>query len=393
MTPRVLPVMMAVLAAVLLVPGAGGVGIGLSPGSLSFENVLRDGYAEGTFVVTSSMSESVPIYGRVQGDVGEWLHFPDATEGLLGEVSVEHPLIVRVAVAPPGDVASGRYSGYVLLETGTLASVGDTIGSAVRVSLLGWTHLSVTGEEIRDCQVGALQLTDTEPGMPLELSLMVRNTGNVRLAPEVQVDIWDQGETTLLTGAEEHMETVLPTTKREQRFYLDHGLPQGQYWALVSVPECGSSQLLTFDVLPLGGVADRGQLESVTSEVWARVGDLVPVRAVFSNTGQRSVRAIFRGSVVSEGRTIELLQSEEALVPPGESAELLSYFRPQRTGQYELRGRVHYNGKLTYEKGTILNVNAGPAARIPGRLVAAYGLLLAMLALLVLFIRKKRRRG
>ncbi len=372
-------------------------GIGITPTSVTFEKVLRDGYAETTFIVTTSIDNDIPIYVRKYGDIQNWLHFPTMdSAGVVGYVRLDKPLIVSVVAMPPGDVGIGDYTGHIIIESGALGSVGETIGSSIVVSLLSWTNVEITGEEIRSCQAGGIRIPETETNRPLEVSLVVKNSGNVRLYPEVEIDIWDQFEHELLLSETLTSEMVLPTTKGEQRFYLDHGLQPGQYWALVTVPECGMSELLTFDILPPGGVVDRGTLNSILSTVWALVGEIVPVTAVFTNTGERSVTAQFKGSALLNGKVVKLLESEEALVEPGESVELLMYFTPEEPGIYELVGRVHYNGKLTYEKGTLLNVNLiVRKAQLSIVMVSLYLIIVLAIAILVAVIKrekKKRRR-
>ncbi len=418
------PVGLLMLVGLMTLAAAPGAlaGIGISPVSLTYEDMLRDGYAENSLIVTSSLDNPIPVYGSRHGDIAEWVHFStaeasgegfewdeggsaepaaggatgDAERTFLGTVGAGKPLIIPVVVTPPADAATGKYEGYLVIETGHLGTVSDTMGSAIKLSLLNWVNVGITGEERRSCQIGGITLADTEPGMPLEVSLVVRNSGNVRLSPAVEVDIWDQSEEELLLSENLESQTVLPTTRKEQRFYMDHGLPVGQYWALVGVPECGFTTLLTFDVLPPGGIVDRGVLESVSSEVWALVGEIVPVRAVFTNTGQRSVTATFKGAATAdagEGKVAALLESDAVVAEPGQSVELLAYFTPEEPGQYELSGRVHYNGKITYEKGTLLNVNSMVRrARLSAAMVILYMAVLAAAAVLLFAIKRERRR-
>jgi hypothetical protein len=148
-------------------------------------------------------------------------------------------------------------------------------------------------------------------------------------------------------------------------------------------------------VLEKGGISDIGDFVRMQHNPWALTGEIVPINASFRNRGSRIVSARFKGIVSKDGKIIQVLNSDTQDVAPGELAQLQMFFTPKVFGQYRIAGRVHYNNKITYEKGSILNVNPGPdAAGFWSRYkyyVVIFVMLLIIILLLVLIILRKRR--
>jgi hypothetical protein len=86
-------------------------------------------------------------------------------------------------------------------------------------------------------------------------------------------------------------------------------------------------------------------------------------------------------------------------VQPQESVNFTSYFTPKIAGKYLVTGRVNYNKKLTYEKGTVINVIAQPAKPMSAvarglRLLplAIFALIIVVIIVLLSKIRRAKRR-
>ena len=62
------------------------------------------------------------------------------------------------------------------------------------------------------------------------------------------------------------------------------------------------------------------------NQAWAKIGDVVPITAVFKNTGQRTVSAKFKGVITSENKIVETIDSEFYDIAPGETGNIHSIF-------------------------------------------------------------------
>ena len=390
-------ILVVIVINILFVQIVWGVSIGVSPGRIKFDNMLKDGYAEQTVTVSTSIDEIVTGHYEIKGEIADWIQFEPNEESF--SMSKSEPYKVKIIATPPGDVAVGTYGGTITFVTDHLGSVSTGMGSVVRAAVISRTEIIITDKQIVGCRVGGVDIEDVEEGFPIELKFTFQNMGNVRLRPVVSVDIWDQMQKNLVLSKEFVGEEALPTTKKVYVFTIDDELEIGQYWVDVVIrsqdennEECLTHQLLTFSVFERGAIVDNGVLEKVFGKVWAFVGEIIPITATFRNTGERSVDAKFTGKVVLDDKIVELLESDELRVAPGDSIELESFFNPNNPGRYVVTGRVLYNNKLTFEKGTIVNVRAPlEFDGIKVLPVLVYVIIRVIIVFLIYRIRKERK--
>jgi hypothetical protein len=373
---------------------AHAVAIGVNRASLSFEEVLRGGYAETTIVVTTDAAE--PIGGEVllTGEAAEWLNFSSREFNF----SSTQPYELKVIVQPPSDAQLQTYNVDLVVITGTIArSEGGNMGTSTRASFRVPVQIRVSGTERIECTVGGVSVLDTERGQPLEVQLSIQNRGNVRINPEVTIEVHDQLQAKSLgIKSAEFGRRILPTVTDEASRSFLFDLAPSQYWATVKVPMCGYSTLQTFDVLEPGGIKDDGDFIRIEAPAWANTGDIVPIQAIFRNKGTRGVRASFRGTIsnVATDEIVKVISTDEYVVEPGATAEIPTFFNPVVGGQYTVSGKVFYNNKLTIERNTIINVNGAAVSQAGSSRTWAILIVLtiAILIMLILIQRRKRRR-
>jgi len=371
------------------------VAIGVNRASIEFDEVLRNGFARETVVVTTD--SVIPIYGEVllSGDEQEWLNFSARNFSF----SRDAPYTLVVEVRPPTDARIDSYRVNMSIITSELSrSTGGQIGTSTRASLGVPIRISLTGTQRLACRVSGIRVLDTERGQQLEVRLSVQNTGNVRVNPEVFIEIFDKLRTrSVVELSRVFGKEVLPTVTESGTLLFPLDIPIDQYWATVKVPQCESSDLMTFDVLDVGGVKDDGELVRIDAEPWAEVGDIMPVTAIFRNNGVRSVRASFRGTIerIDDGSVVKVIQTDEVIVDPSVTADLQTFFNPTEPGQYRATGRVFYNQKLTIERDAIINVNGASLGFGSLRLntILLLFVMVVIILLLAIIIRRRRRQA
>ena len=385
--------LLLLMLSVAALPPASAVAIGVNRAAIEFKDVIRDGYAEASFVVSTDSKEPIGGGIEVEGDIASWLSFsPEniTTEGFA--FSADAPFTITVIVQPPTDAAVGNYSGSLRVITGEIGRTSTgKIGTSTRAAIKIGTLVGITGLERKSCVLGGFLMRAAEIGTPLEFIYSVANSGNVRVRPKATITVFGRDEQQLFTVPVASPNDVLPTTSKNFLSTFDHELDFGQYWASFSSNECAGGGYVSFDVLERGGVADQGEFLALESLPWNNVGDIIPVTAVFRNTGPRSVNAKFQGVVMRGKKLMKQIESDTYATPPGENARIEMFYNPTEPGQYEVKGRVHYNNKITSERSVILNVN-GTAIDDGGSAAPLLLLLLVIIVLLLLFIRRRRRR-
>jgi hypothetical protein len=369
------------------------VSIGVSPGSFSIDNLLREGYGERTVRISTNSEEIVQGHFETRGELSEWISFqPNRT---TFNMTSGQPYILKIIISPPNDAASGTYSGFIDFVTDTVGAQGSRAGSLVKAGVTLRFGATVTDEQIIDCTAGGFSVSDIEEGFPLILSYTILNKGNVRISPPVQFEILDWLQEKTISAQDLSSPVVLPTVEDRIEHDISIGaIPLGQYIARITIPQCGSSGISDFSIVEKGAIIDKGSLERIENKAWAYVNEPVEISAIFTNSGPRQVGATFLGSIKLDDRIVEVIETREVRVDPGETASLSEFFTPKEVGRYIITGRVAYNKKLTFEKGSVLNVNPADDEGTKPRysLLLIYLIIVISIIFLIRKIRKERKK-
>jgi hypothetical protein len=373
------------------------VGISVTKAVLDYDNVLRGGYAEDMFYVSTDASFNVPLSYELSGDVASWVKIePDINSANVSFfVNNSNYRYLRVIITPPSDIPVGTYAGTLRIITGTLNNPEGQYGSQLQAAFMIRMNVKITGTEFLSCNGGGVIISDTEVASPLEYYMSVSNNGNVRVKPNVTIDIWNQDQTTLvMTKTIEFSNAeVYPTTTQALSNSFNNNLRIGQYWAYVTIAPCGNSVLTTFSVYDKGAIVDTGEFLRLDNVAWAKIGEVVPIIATFKNTGTRTVSAKFKGVITSDNTIVETIDSEFYDIAPGITTSITTYFTPKKLGQYTITGRILYNNKLSFEKNSMLTVNDGLEKQEFNWLYVLILILIIVVVLLLLInIRKKKHR-
>ncbi|MFH1506731.1 MAG: hypothetical protein ABIE94_07160 [archaeon] len=375
------------------------VAIGVNKAVVTFSDVLRGGYAEQTVLVNTDATYTVPVSYEMEGEIADWFTIlPNATDEL--KVNRTRKLLLKMILNPPADVATGNYTGNMRVSLGISGDLPGAIGTSIISAFLVKIKVEITGDEIVKCVAGGFEVVDTEIDFPTEFFATVRNQGNVRLSPSFILRIWDQDQETVMLSEEfKAGNNILPTTEEMIVKTLEFDLPIGQYWVDIESVECGNNVLRTFSIVERGGIIDQGEFVRLKAKGWAVTGEVVPINASFRNLGPRTVAAKFKGTASLNDQVIEVLESDELNVRPGETLLLQSFFKPEMAGRYTLSGRIIYNGKLTYERQATLNVNfkssnlgGGDGSGVSWTVIIGLILVIVIIIILILIRTKQKSR-
>jgi len=381
---------LALLFVILSAGSAHAVSIGISPADIGFEDLLKGGYAEKTIAVSTSSETYVNFAMSAQGDIKDWIEF-EPSEGAISRASMKR---VTVIVRPPGNVANGLYGGSVVVSAEPQEAGGDGVGVGVATGAAAGISIEITGEEIKKASVESVNVKDTEEGYPVEFSVSVTNEGNVIIKPLIEIEVREKGETEVLKSVTHGQTDVLPTKMSIIRVRMEtDDLDLGEYEGEVKVfldGELLSENTVYFHVLERGTLSKMGILQKVWNEPWVNVGDVVRIDAYFENTGELVVAGKFKGEIYLGERLVEISESEELEVDVGKTVVMSSYFSPEETGKYVVRGRVVYGGKTTETKESYINVNpeGSPLPEDTNQLAL---LISAVVVVLIIVILLKRR--
>jgi len=369
------------------------VNVGISPATMTFENVLRNGYSEKSVVVSVDSEEEIFVSAQPRGEIAGWMNY--SSENFT--VSKEEPYSLKIAINPPGDVPNGNYTGFLRVMTAELGEgVEGNAVSIVRTALDLSITVEITDIEIRDCRAYEFSVESVEKGDDVVFKFNVVNNGNIILTPRVVIDIWDRDQVEILKSEEFSDKKVLPTTEDDFSVSVSSdNLDLGQYWADVSVIDCYVKQTLTFDVLEPGALKTEGVLLTILNNKTAEVGDTVPIEVGFKNTGEKELLAYFKGKVTLGDRIVDVLETDKMSVPVDTTEHFNLFFTPAEEGKHIISGRVFYNNKKTFESSSVLEVFS-KAFSFKGFLgwlfvPIIYAILILLIGFLFFKIRKERK--
>ncbi|HOU78980.1 MAG TPA: hypothetical protein PK255_03325 [Candidatus Pacearchaeota archaeon] len=365
--------------------------IGVSPANVYFKDVLRGGYAERIVTITVDSEEPTKISLEPRGEIVDWISFEEKEF----EVSRNKPYYLKIILQPPVDIPNGNYTGFLRVTTSSKnKGVEGQATGVINAALDLYLEVKITDVEFSSCRAWDFQVESVEKGDDILFKVKVLNEGNVRLYPTIKIDMWDQERTELVKQVEFSEDMIIPTTEKELNIKVESSdMNLGQYWAEITSIECYAAQTLTFDILEEGALRAQGNLLRISSPTWIKVDDTTMIEALFENTGEKNVNARFKGEITLGSRVIQILESELSSVSIGEIETFKFYFTPRKEGKYIVTGMVFYDGKRTFEKSTVINVEKKGFDIGVIRTILIYLILLIVIAYLAYKIKKEKRRN
>lgn len=362
--------------------------IGVSPSNYKYDSVLRGGYAERDFVVTFSNENQVLVSIELLKEAGAWIFIEDNSSF----VSRNNPWRFAVAVKPPADTPNGNYTGVLRIKVspvGSEAATGHATGNVLAV-LDVLIEVEITDIEILRCTATNFNAVSSEKGDDLVFSVDVLNSGNVRIKPHADIDLWDQEQISIVKSKEFIGREVLPTREENLIFRIPtKDLDIGQYWADFYILDCFDSQFLTLDVYEPGTLRAQGILKEIIAPINMFVGDTDQITVIFQNIGEKEVEAYFKGQINLGEKIVQVLESEKLITAVNSLSNFTFFFTPSKSGRYVVSGKVFYDKKRTFESSAVINAVKYGAGFLD---YIIYALILATAIYFYYRIRKERRK-
>jgi hypothetical protein len=375
---------------------AQAIGIAMGPPSFEISNAMRGGEYEQTVTIFNPGDTETDYQLSAVDQSATWLSFynsKDETPVQKFAISPKGSLAVLVKIDVPSDTPNGTYGATIFADTTPSSSQGDySAGVGMRAQCR--VTIGVTGTQITDGTVRAITAMDTEAGLALRLIVNFQNTGNVSEQPKIDAHI-SRGDTQLA-----HIVNTQTTVKpySTQDILVEWGTQPdqpGDYTAQVSV-SLGqtnlANQTLAVRVLPLGTLTRLGEFTSLDYSGQPQVGSMIKLQAVFKATGQADLLAKLMAEVYYNGNLVNTIQSENALVMVGRSAEINAYLKLDKAGTYTLKSHVSFEGKQSEVKELSITAAGGNSASsaLP---IPTIGIAAGALVIIAVFLVFRRNRS
>ncbi len=360
--------------------------LGVSPSIIKIDNLLRSGYFEQPITISLSSQDNITVTLSARGEIASWLTYPSTII-----VTKNNPVTFKLIVKPPSDISNGIYSGFLRATTEQIGELKAGQATNIIAAVDSIIDITITDKEIKSCTAKNFNIETAEKNAPIKLSFLLTNEGNVRLNPNVKVDIWNQNQDKIIKFVELTGNEVLPSTEETINLNINNDLEIAQYWADIEVTDCNAkSNLLTFDIVEKGALTVSGILERIENKPWIKEGETVQIKAIFKNTGQTTVSARFIGIIKLDNDIIKNIQTEEKQILPGQSTEFIESFTPKKPGRYIASGKVFYENKQTAETFGVINVL--PSEKDNSILIILIVIVLGAIIILLNKIIRERRK-
>lgn len=363
------------------------IGIGITPSEININNGFKGAVFEKTLTIFNTGQQQTNFSLSAGGNISDWVSFQKFDNRSSNITSILIPKEDKVSLVVvfhiPFDAANGNYSGTLDMNSIPENNESEGSQSSMIVGASTSVKINVTGNQILQGEVTGIFIEDTEVNYPLKTHVMFKNTGNVEANPKIESVYLRKGEEVgHLVNDSTH---IKPTGLIEEITTLwdTHGQSPENYTANITVSLNGSvikSDNIPFTIFPVGTFSRQGNLTDILINGKPEVDKVSKIIAHFNNTGEIETSAKFTGEIYQGGSLVDTISSDVLTVEKYTQGELVAYYKPTSTGDYEIKGKVTYSGKETPEKEVPFNVPGGFPSLLIG--VAAVVLIAAIAVIL-----------
>lgn len=373
------------LVLVAMIHPVSAIGIGVSPAEIDIYDGLKGYDYTKSITVFNTGPETTTFTLYATGDIKDWVSFGQNDLNTI-TINGQDRGSILITLSIPDDAANGNYSGAIVVQSIPEESDEDGSSSSMAIGASTSIKVEVTGEQILDGNVTAIHIDDTEPGYPVKVRTIFKNTGNVIAEPIIKITVLKHGE---LVGTFVHDTTgIAPLASGTIVAGWDTTMSTipDDYSAMIDIflgDELLRSERIDFKVLPIGSLSRQGELTDILIQGEQAPGNLLKIRAYFQNTGDIEANAKFKAEIFKDDSLIDIIESDELTVEKNEKIVLESYFKPVEEGEYVIKGKVVFGGK----ESSLIEVPMSVADKAaPG-----FGIISSAIALVALLLLRRRK--
>ena len=317
-------------------------GIGVSPTALNYENVMKGAPNQKQIMLfnTEDTEKYYEIYSG--GNTSEWFSFSEKNFSISPKSS--KPIIVTVT--PPFDIPNGVYEDIIYIKevTNFKGGEGASVGIAPAVGVK--TIMNISEKEIISGIVHKISAENNEIGEPIQFLIRYSNTGNVKSAPEIIINIskgrenMDTIEKEVAVSAGQNKDILIEWETLNQE--------AGDYVANIGVFLDNSqtkSEGIVFKILPKGALTKSAEVTELNAPNAVGIGKTAKIEVKIKNTGTGEINAKITGEIYLNDELVGTVNGDNVLVYQGQTGTLAAYFKPEKQGDYLIKSSVMYEGK------------------------------------------------
>lgn len=374
--------------------------IGLSPPQIYTEGLLRDVAHEYTVkIVRSDASEEMLMTAEAAGEDAQYLQLEPTFLIPAGQDTYEYTFSILPKNAPIGE-----YNARVdFIGANPLESVTEGTGVGVRPGVILLLGFTVSDEEVLSYGVSRISYSPIEEGNPVTVSLDVENTGNVTWQPDVVTLVFSNTVTGVVSGTATIDAADLPVLQPGETQtitkQIDISLKPASYTVHAEV-EYGGEAVFTdeqvIEVLKTGTLSQSGEFVSLSiAKETFTPGEKGKLVGVFKNTGQSTLLSQMKVELysVSTGELMDLILSDQLLVPAVQQQAFEVVFTAPKTDVYKAIAHVAYGNRVSGSQEAKFSVPAGQeVTEASGSFLGIVIVFILLTGTVLFFVTRRKKR-
>ncbi len=360
--------------------------IQITPEKITFNNVLRDGYAE-TLLALSTDKGNFDVDFSIEGNLKDY--FTIESNNILTQ---EQSLRTKIILKTPSNIQNGLYQNFLIITFTSKSSPEVTTSSSISKSIP--IDVYITDTVIKQLEINNILIDDIRENQNLDIIIDWTNKGNVLIKPKIEVKILDLKNN--LIKEREFETSLLP---KQDNYNINLGrLNKNEYKAVIRVLLDDSliqERTLNFFVLALNEKISKGILTSIENQDRSHIDDKTQIIGSFVNTGESELNAIMITEVYLNNNLIDTIESNNINIKTNQNIEINNLFIPKELGLYKFKNYIQYGNKISNTKESVLEVvpSNEPLQEIPLSTSPMF-LILGMALVIFIFVRvnKAKRR-
>ena len=299
-------------------------------------------------------------YGTAPNDVTKWLDYPEKVFSLEPGKGVERSFKINV----PKGTAPGQYITAVAGEQAKSSEVQGSSAVQQKLRFVVPVFITVPGDTPSGFEIGSVAIASNPDA--LVVTIPIQNTGGIRVRPEGDVSISDQGGK-LIATIPVKMESIYARESTTLTVGVPGAVAAGNYQVKVNLTDPDTKKSATAEVkdLPVQATGPNAKPapitigeSTITPGPDAKNIQFVTVKTTISNSGDPVANAQLSLIATKDGKEVERFPISQSLSLPQGDTPVTARYLPA-TGWT--------SGKWTFEV-LLETVDPSGAAVVVGRL-------------------------
>ncbi len=349
--------MILILSFLFVLSSANAFSIGVSPSRIDISNKLPGETFEAVLNIQNPNDFDINIKYQTTGDLADWFVLDDI-KTIESRSQEQITVIIRI----PDDALNKRYNGY-LIFVGSTDTVEREGGSAISTGIGIRFDVGVIGDNFARIEVKELNAYSTFSNFPVNVDMLIKNTGTISLNLNYDFEIWNYEKTQRFHREKIDGKEIFPDKEIFENIELrTQRLNPGEYTIITSFyfkNDLMNKLERTFTIYGEDEVFSEIELLELNFNEKVDLGEVVNINALFKNNWDKMISPHVKFFIHDiNNNLIEVIETESREVNPDNTEIFETEFTFEKGGIYTISARGFYRDFYTNELQSDIEVTS-----------------------------------